>query len=97
MKDLKVAVDVPEPFAKLKGFRDTESPVLGDTVAASSTGDENPFSGSTFTSEVAVCPEAKLTELLAVIVNPGEAEAVNLNIAVALWLILPDVPMIVTA
>jgi len=46
---------------------------------------------------VAVCPEAKLTELLAVIVNPGEAEAVNLNIAVALWLILPDVPMIVTA
>jgi len=46
---------------------------------------------------VAVCPEAKLTELLAVIVNPGEAEAVNLNIAVALWLIPPDVPMIVTA
>lgn len=46
---------------------------------------------------MAVCPEAKLTELLAVIVNPGEAEAVNLNIAVALWLILPDVPMIVTA
>jgi len=37
VKDLKVAVEVPEPFAKLKGLRDTESPVLGDTVAASST------------------------------------------------------------
>jgi len=37
VKDLKVAVEVPEPFAKLKGFRDTESPVLGDTVAPSCT------------------------------------------------------------
>jgi len=37
VKDLKVAVEVPEPFAKLKGLRDTESTVLGDTVAASST------------------------------------------------------------
>jgi len=39
----------------------------------------------------------KLTELTAAIVKSGAAEVVNLNVAVALCLIPPEVPKIVTS
>ena len=39
----------------------------------------------------------KLTELTAVIVKSGAAEVVKVNVAVALCLISPEVPKIVTS
>ena len=61
------------------------------------TSESNPPSGVTVTFEVAVVSGVKLTELTAAIVKSGAAEVVNANVAVALCLIPPEVPKIVTS
>jgi hypothetical protein len=45
---------------------------------------------------VIVEPEVKLTGVAADILKSGEAEVANVKVAVALCLIPPDIPMIVT-
>jgi hypothetical protein len=37
VEELKVAVEVPEPYTKEVGLSETESPLLGDTVLVRST------------------------------------------------------------
>jgi len=56
----------------------------------------NPPKEDTVTLEVAVELAGKVRRVVADIVNSGEVEVANLNVEVALCLIAPEVPTIVT-
>ncbi len=81
--ELNVAVDDPEPYTKVVGLRDTESPVLGETLAVRATWEWNPLRAVTVTLEVVVDPETKFTGGAALIVKSWEAVDVNVNITMA--------------